>query len=281
MNKSTSQIGIVEDGGRAGKTNFETYGNNRIDISGCMLLLVDSGYAIISVGFTRRVLKKGMMAILFYDDTFWVEQGSRNFQCRYLSVSYNNIEEAIYKLTSPYFWDSLSENPLLLLNDKQWININAWYNQMVWICHETSKEYTGTMLRNNIYNLFMAIDSEMNQDTKIEKNAISRSRILIIKFLKLISQHCQQTRKVSFYAEQLCITTTYLYKLTQNRWNLSPKELIDQQIIYEIKSLLSNTDMSIKEIAASLHFDDTAYMCHYFRNHTGLSPIQYRNGGKK
>ena len=63
------QFGIIADGGRTGQKDFKAYGNNRIGISGCMVLLVDSGCAIISVGFKRRVLRRGMMAVLFYDDT--------------------------------------------------------------------------------------------------------------------------------------------------------------------------------------------------------------------
>lgn len=127
----------------------------------------------------------------------------------------------------------------------------------------------------------MAMDDEMTQRNADSNKAISRSRTLIIKFLKLVAQHFRTTREVSFYAEQLCITTTYLYKLTHKRWYLSPKELIDNQTICEIKTLLSSTDMSVKEIAATLHFEDTPYMCRYFRQRTGISPMEYRSGEKK
>ena len=275
------QIGITADGGKTGQTDFKAYGNNRIVISGCMVLLVDSGCAIVSVGFKRRVLRRGMLAVLFYDDTFWVERCSRTSRCRYTTLSYNNVEEAIYKLTSPYLWDSLSENPLFRLNKEQWQRLEGWYVDVAWICQGVAKEYIDPMLRNNIYNLFMAMDSEMKREGEVEKKPISRGRRLIIQFLKLLAQHCRTNREVSFYAEQLCITTTYLYKLTHKRWNLSPKELIDQKTICEIKTLLSNTDMSIKEIATALHFEDTPYMCRYFRQRTGLSPTEYREGVKR
>ena len=271
------QIGMIADGGRTGQTDFKAYGSNRIGISGCMVLLVDSGFAIVSVGFRRRVLRQGMMTVLFYDDTFWIERSSNTFRCRYVVLADDNVQEAIYKLASPYFWDSLTENPLLRPDSKQWELLEAWYEQMVWICRNLANEYINPMLRNNIYNLFMAMDSEMMQGGEMEKKSISRSRRLIIKFLKLVAQHFRTTREVSFYAQQLCITTTYLYKLTHRRWNLSPKELIDQQTICEIKMLLSNTDMSVKEIAATLHFEDTPYLCRYFRQRTGVSPMEYRN----
>lgn len=278
MSKDLQQIGVVATGGVTGKTNLKAYGNSLIGISGCMVLLVDSGFAVVSVGFRRRVLRRGMMAVLFYDDSFWVECSSRNFRCRYVALADENVQEAIYKLASPYFWDALSENPLFMLREAQQQLIDNWYAQMEWICREVLSEYTDTMLRNNLYNLFMAVDSEMTQGGAIEKRSISRNRVLIINFLKLLAQHCRHSREVSFYAEKLCITTTYLYKLTRKRWNLSPKEIIDQQTICEIKTMLSNTDMSVKEIANALHFEDTPYLCRYFRQRTGLSPMEYRHG---
>lgn len=278
MDKQLQQIGIIAEGGITGQTDLKSYSNSRIGISGMMLLLADSGRAIVSVGFRRRVLRRGMMAIVFYDDTFWVERSSRNFRCRYLVLSYDNVQEAIYKLTSPYFWDSLSENPLLRLTSRQWQLLEGWYEQAEWICKGVTGEYIDPLLRNHIHNLFMAMDSEMTQGEEGDKKPISRNRVLIINFLKLLAQHCRHSREVAFYAEQLCITTTYLYKLTHKRWNLSPKELIDQQTICEIKMLLSNTNMTVKEIAHTLNFDDAPYMCRYFRRHTELSPMEYRSG---
>lgn len=276
MDKQLRQIGIIIEGGVTGQTDLKSYGNSRIGISGAMLLLVDSGFAIVSVGFKRRVLRRGMIAMIFYDDTFWVERSSRNFHCRYLALSYDNVQEPIYKVTSPYFWDSISENPILLSTSRQWQLLEGWYEQMEWICKEVIGEYINPLLRNHVHNLFMALDSEMTQGREDEKKPISRNRFLIINFLKLLTQHCRHSREVSFYAEKLCITTTYLYKLTHKRWNLSPKELIDQQTICEIKMLLSNTDMTIKEIAHTLNFEDAPYLCRYFRRHTGLSPMEYR-----
>lgn len=57
----------------------------------------------------------------------------------------------------------------------------------------------------------------------------------------------------------------------------SPKEIIEQMIIVEIKTYLSNTNLSIKNIAAEMNFEDPSYMCRFFRRHTGSSPTEYRN----
>ena len=105
----------------------------------------------------------------------------------------------------------------------------------------------------------------------------TRSRKLVVDFYKLLAQHCKQHRDVAFYANALCITTTYLYKVCRKVLGFSPKEEIDQLTVFEIKSYLAHTDLPIKRIAEELHFEDASYMCRYFRRLTGVSPADYRN----
>lgn len=278
MVKNASNIREITSESLIGKTNFRQQVGNLINISGCLLLMVDSGYAIVSIGLQKRVLRRGMIALLFYDDTFWVDKCSQMFTCRYVSLSYSHVEEAIYKLTSPYFWNIVSEMHLFQPNGAQWEQLDDWFCQMEWICTRASDEYRHTMLGNNIYNLFMAMDCEMEREGNFVQENITHGRSLMIQFLKLVTQHCKQTRSVTFYADKLCITTTYLNKLSHQWWNLSPKELINQQTICEIKTCLATTDYSVKEIATMMQFEDASYMCRYFRRLTGISPIEYRNG---
>jgi YesN/AraC family two-component response regulator len=58
--------------------------------------------------------------------------------------------------------------------------------------------------------------------------------------------------------------------------NATPKELIDRQIIMEMKQMLTTTDISIKELAAIFHFDTMSYMARFFRRHTGQNPNEFR-----
>ena len=37
------------------------------------------------------------------------------------------------------------------------------------------------------------------------------------------------------------------------------------------------TDLSVKQIAARLHYDDPSYLCRLFRKQTGMSPLEYRH----
>lgn len=62
---------------------------------------------------------------------------------------------------------------------------------------------------------------------------------------------------------------------------ISPKQLIDRQLAVEIKTYLTDTRLSAKDIAYKLNFEDASYMCRFFRRVTGLSPMEFRNGAEE
>jgi AraC-like DNA-binding protein len=50
-------------------------------------------------------------------------------------------------------------------------------------------------------------------------------------------------------------------------------------VIIEIKILLKTTPLTLQEIAHRMNFPDQSFFGRYFKKHTGLSPLQYRNKG--
>ncbi len=51
--------------------------------------------------------------------------------------------------------------------------------------------------------------------------------------------------------------------------------IADKKLTY-IKKLLSETGKSVSEISNELNFESVAYMCHFFKKHTGQTPKEYR-----
>ena len=265
----------------AGETDFRDSCGSLIDTNGCIVLSVVSGFATATINFERHALRKGDIILLFYDSNISVDSISAGFRAKYISVAYSLVEEAIYKPLSLRFWDMLYGNPLLHPDTEQSGLLSGWWSQMEWIDRLKDGSYKEEMLKNNIRNLLMAVDTVAYDDNEgILRSKRNHSWVLIMGFFKLLATHCHEERDVGFYADKLSVTTTYLYKLCRKYMLLSPKELIDRQTISEIKSYLVNTDMPVKAIASSLNFEDVSYMCRYFRRLTGTSPVEYRQNAK-
>lgn len=265
-----------------GTTDLRQSHGSLIDTNGCIALFVASGCAVVTVNFKRRPLRRGDFVLLFYDGTFSIERSSTLFSVRYASFAYEMIEEAIYKPLSNRFWDVLYDTPVFRTSAGQKDLLDAWWRQLRWMERMEDKASQEEMLKNSIRNLLIAIDAEVvhNQPDKTRGNEGNHVWMLITRFFKLVSLHCRETREVAFYADQLSITTTYLYKLCRKHLQMSPKEVLDKQTVTEIKTYLVNTDIPVKGIADELCFNDMSYMCRYFRRITGMSPMDYRRSFK-
>ena len=57
---------------------------------------------------------------------------------------------------------------------------------------------------------------------------------------------------------------------------IAPHQYLLQLKLSKIKDLLSDTDMSIQEIAMKLNFESADYFSYFFRSKTGINPLSYR-----
>ncbi|MBP3745794.1 MAG: AraC family transcriptional regulator, partial [Prevotella sp.] len=55
-----------------------------------------------------------------------------------------------------------------------------------------------------------------------------------------------------------------------------PNDWIDNYVTMEIRVMLRNSTMSIKEIAQELNFANQSFLGKYFKEHVGMSPKEYR-----
>lgn len=79
--------------------------------------------------------------------------------------------------------------------------------------------------------------------------------------MQLIREYSMHEHQVAFYAEKLCISSRYLHKITVRHLDgKKPKQLIDEQLVAEIKVLLNEPRLSVTEIAEQLHFPDQSYL---------------------
>ncbi|RZL20439.1 MAG: helix-turn-helix domain-containing protein [Pedobacter sp.] len=96
------------------------------------------------------------------------------------------------------------------------------------------------------------------------------------KFTQLVEASFKLKHNVADYADMLLIapkTLAHRFK----RLNLpKPNEIIKNRIILEAKRLLVHTDMTAKEIAYALGYDDPAYFSRLFFIKTGVTPSAFR-----
>lgn len=82
---------------------------------------------------------------------------------------------------------------------------------------------------------------------------------------------------VTFYVNALNTTFHSLNELCKAKYNKTASQVIAFEIIKEIKRRLLYTDKSVSEIAFNLEFNDVSHFVKYFKRHTGITPLQFKN----
>lgn len=235
-----------------------------------------SGYAVVECNFTRKPFRHGCIAVIFSDTLFSAVKVSREFRVIKFELSLPLTDEVTYVSSGPFF-DWLAENQVCVIPESARNDFRLWLDGLRWIERNAEEGYRNSMSRNQWQNFFLGFESVVKPllDTCNIKTT-SSSRSLFNKFCQLLCENCRTRHDVKFYADKLCITPYYLSKITFRIFQTSPKELIDRQLVMEIKALLATTDLTVKEIADRYCFESASYLGRYFRRHVGMTPLAYR-----
>ena len=137
--------------------------------------------------------------------------------------------------------------------------------------HHFRTELTMSLLKAMIYD----IGNEIYQK-QVNSPKRTRAEAIFNDFITLVKDNFQHERRVSWYGEQLGITPKYLSETVKHISRRTPNDWIDYYVMLEIRVLLKNTTMSIKEIAEHMHFPNQSFLGKYFKEHVGISPSKYR-----
>ena len=96
-------------------------------------------------------------------------------------------------------------------------------------------------------------------------------------FLHHLYRNFRKERQIRFYADKLNVSTAYLSRLVKEISGSTVNDHVSSLLYKEICNLLKLSDMTMGEIADSLHFSDQNALSNFFKLRSGMSPLAYRN----
>jgi AraC-like DNA-binding protein len=81
---------------------------------------------------------------------------------------------------------------------------------------------------------------------------------------------------VDEFASQINVTPKYLSTLLKETLNRRPSEIIHFYTLKAIKHRLRFTDMTMQEISNDLRFPNASFFGKYFKEHSGMTPMEFR-----
>ncbi len=114
---------------------------------------------------------------------------------------------------------------------------------------------------------------EFTKEVNFTRN---RSQEIAFNFENLVINTKSKRQPIEYYAQKMNISSIYLAECVKKETRKTVKQVTNEYLIMESKSLLRQSKKSIAEIAYSLDFQDDSYFIKYFKRYTGLTPKQFR-----
>ncbi len=251
-------------------------------ISGCMIMICEYGHIEISINSHRFVIQKGNMSFIVFDMLAIPLDISPDFKAKIITMDFDASQDIFFLVNSNRFWEYVYSLPVFPVNADMLHVVRHWFDIIDWITSNCSDATCEKFLHNEMENFMLVMADTIENHlgvlgTNPPKN---RAWLLVNEFLGLINRYYTSHHDVAFYASKLNISPNYLNIIAKRNIGVSAKSQISIQLGLVTKMLLDTTDLTIKEIANRLHYNDPSYLCRIFRKQFGLSPLEYRNTQK-
>lgn len=187
---------------------------------------------------------------------------------------FNEVVQGVHDLSSLFLFSR--SHPVFGLRADEVENIMTYFRLLVSKVADSDHHFRADVARSLMAAMIYDISHVMyGVQYGVEKRQ-TRAESIFTDFIHLVEQEFRSERRVSWYAEKLCITPKYLSETVKSVSRRTPNEWIDKYVTLELRVQLKNTSKSIKEIARELNFPNQSFLGKYFKEHVGVSPSAYR-----
>lgn len=225
------------------------------------------------------VLAKGGLFVNIGDNMITEVSMSDDFSAVAIVVSHDFLQESVMSLM--HLWPYLiylMEQPVVELGEKELQRLIIMYQQIIERLTQEDHCFRREATIASVQACYLDICDFLNRKIPQNGRLKTRAYALFDQFVRLVSNNFVEHRDVTWYADMMQLTPKYLSDVVKAVSGRTSSEWISNFVITEAKSLLRNSDLSIKEIAVELNFVNQSFLGKYFKNAVGVSPSEFRLG---
>lgn len=205
---------------------------------------------------------------------------SPNFNSKIMGLSYSSLQRML--CVNRNIWDMilyLTKNPVYHLTPEQQELFSAYYSlislKLKWEKEVYQKEVYRALFQAVFYDLFSVLSPLIADECRDDDHAKQGDHI-VKRFLRMLSDSQGKERRVTTYAQRLCITPKYLTTVCKASSGKTALEWIHEYTMDVIVQQLKYSEQSIKEISDGLNFPNISFFGKFVKARLGMSPTEYR-----
>ncbi|MBK5721255.1 AraC family transcriptional regulator [Dysgonomonas sp. Marseille-P4677] len=178
---------------------------------------------------------------------------------------------------------SLIESPCLKVSDEEAEKLLEFHSFIVKQHKRREHPFREQMAKSLLIALLSEIGAiyytRMNE---LKKEQFSESEIntyqkeQMYTFFRLVLANHKKEKSLKFYADKMFLTPKYLSTIIKERTGRTAFSWINEALISSTKHMLKTTDLTILQISEELNFPNPSFFGRFFKKHTGMTPVQYR-----
>jgi AraC family transcriptional regulator, transcriptional activator of pobA len=236
-----------------------------------LFYLVEEGSATMEIDFRELTFREGA---LYYVLPGQVHQRIRNDQAKgwLIAVDASLVSQEQRQVFEQNMTAQLPVN-------LQPADVATYHTLLGLILKKQQEEWRKPFQLRVIYALLQAFTGMVAADfsgTTDFSGRKSRKQQLVREFNQLLKSHLKTTKSPAAYAEMLHVSVAYLNEALKKVTGRPVGHWIAQEVILEAKRLLYYTQLTVKEIAYELGYQDSTYFFRLFKQHSGLTPLAFR-----
>ena len=194
--------------------------------------------------------------------------------CIMMSVDFfHEIIKSVHDISSLFVFARMQ--PVMKLEDNEIMTFKEYFQAIKQKISDNHNHFRKDLIRTLMLAMFYDVGNVIYRVKNFDESLL-RSEKVFTKFLKMVEENCKRERRVSWYAQQLCITPKYLSTAVKRISGRTAVEWIENYVTMELRVLLKNSAKSIKEITEEMNFPNQSFLGKYFKEHVGMSPSEYR-----
>lgn len=241
------------------------------------ILICRKGMAMLNVNYKDWELYEGAVITLFPNDVVELKIDG-NFEAEILKYNPSLLREASLQLEQTVYSslrkDRCRQDTPVVTNiiNGMFALLKVYFDQSECTC-------ISQLVLCQLKAFFIGFHEYLQRNPQYHPDEVKSYRVreLFNRFMMLLERDFKISRDVNYYARQMNISSKYLTNIVSQVTGHTPKTIIDQYVILQLKMQLKRGTQSVKEMAWEFHFADVSFFCRYFKKHTGLTPQQIRS----
>ena len=171
--------------------------------------------------------------------------------------------------------DMVDENTIYHLTEEKHKSVSDVFN----IIHNIVRHQhiNKVEMIQSMFNVLRLILEELPYEERSISHDFKHKKEVYEIFLHHLYRNFRKERQIRFYASNMNVSTAYLSRLVKEISGSTINDHVTSLLYKEICNMLTQTDMTMGEIADHLNFSDQSALTNFFKQRSGMTPIAYRN----